>query len=222
MTPPTAHLALWLDSPLQSWGYQSRFDRRTSLSYPTRSGVLGLVAAALGIDRADTMALRDLAPVTLTIYAYPNEGRVIDYHTVGGGYDRKTQRRSITRTADGKVGKTVLTRREYLQNARFGVVLAGPAQLVERIQAALHDPVWGVWLGRKSCIPADLLAQGTYPDHDGALKRLCELSGSRPVRVVREVEDYDDGTATLMTNPIDYANRTHGPQRIADEPYAPD
>jgi CRISPR system Cascade subunit CasD len=217
----TSHLALWLDAPLQSWGYQSRFDQRTSLAYPTRSGILGLVAAALGIDRADSGGLASLRPLALTIHVYPNAGRVVDYHTVGGGYDRKTQRRQITRTADGKVGNTVVTRREYLQNARFGIVLAGPSPLVQRIEHALLDPVWGVWLGRKSCIPASQIAQGIHATPEAALGRLNELAACLPLRVVREVENYDDGTATLMTEPLDYATHRHGPRRIADEPYSP-
>ena len=46
-----AWLALLLDGPMQSWGHASRFERRTTALHPTRSGVLGLIAAALGIDK---------------------------------------------------------------------------------------------------------------------------------------------------------------------------
>ena len=64
-----AFLALYFDAPLQSWGYSSMFDRRTTLSQPTRSGVIGLLCAALGIDRADTVRLDQLDALGVTVYA---------------------------------------------------------------------------------------------------------------------------------------------------------
>ena len=46
------------------------------------------------------------------------------------------------------------TYRHYLLDARFGVLIEGPAALLEEIAAALRNPKWGVWLGRKCCLPA--------------------------------------------------------------------
>ena len=46
-----AWLALLLDGPMQSWGHASRFERRTTALHPTRSAIMGLIAAALGIDK---------------------------------------------------------------------------------------------------------------------------------------------------------------------------
>jgi CRISPR system Cascade subunit CasD len=46
-----AHLAMILDGPLQSWGYSSRFDRRTTGLHPTKSGVVGLICAAMGLAK---------------------------------------------------------------------------------------------------------------------------------------------------------------------------
>lgn len=43
------YLLLWLEGPLQSWGHDSRFGRRETLHFPTKSGVLGMVCAALGL-----------------------------------------------------------------------------------------------------------------------------------------------------------------------------
>jgi CRISPR system Cascade subunit CasD len=45
----TAHLPLWFDAPLQSWGFGSRFSYRNTALFPTKSGVLGLVCAAMGL-----------------------------------------------------------------------------------------------------------------------------------------------------------------------------
>lgn len=161
---PDVCLALLLDGPLQSWGHASRFDRRTTALHPTRSGILGLIAAAMGIDKHspnEEEQLRRLNPLrvtTLTLGRRDQRGgslpmrRLEDYHTVTG-----------IRRASGKVDEdaTVQTYRHYLLDARFGVLLAGSATLLEEIATALHDPKWGLWFGRKSCIPArPVLAAG--------------------------------------------------------------
>ena len=150
-------LPLLLDSPMQSWGFASRFNRRTTALHPTRSGVFGMIAAALGIDKhgeneADTIAR--FAKVRLTVVSLPRRDprgrdrliqRLEDYHTVTG-----------IRRASGKVDDdaTVLTSRHYLLDARFGVLLDGNPPLIEEIEAALSNPKWGVWFGRKCCVPA--------------------------------------------------------------------
>jgi CRISPR system Cascade subunit CasD len=169
-------LALYLDAPLQSWGYQSRFDRRTSLSYPTRSGILGMLCAALGIDRDDTAGLARLEEgLSISVYTFGTPSMAVDFHTVGGGYDAKTEAQNIVPKADGKKGETVVTYREYLQDARFGVLIEGDERLLAELLAALRDPVWGIWLGRKSCIPASPIAQGLFASGDEALAHLRTL-----------------------------------------------
>jgi CRISPR system Cascade subunit CasD len=210
-------LALYLDGLMQSWGYQSRFDRRTTLSYPTRSGVLGLICAAMGIDRADTKGLERLAPLHMTVYAFEPGDRMIDYHTVGGGYDKKTERQHIVTTAKGTVGDPVQTYREYLLGARFGVVVEGEPSLIAEVASALRDPRWGTWLGRKSCIPASPVCQGTFDDAALALAQLVEVAGRPPVRCVRTVERFDEGTATFMDTPLSFSERRFAPRRVADE-----
>ena len=162
-------LALLLDAPMQAWGHASRFERRTTALHPTRSGVIGLIAAALGIDKyapdesaqLDRLAL--LRIITVTLPRRDRRGelpivRLEDYHTVGP--------LDGIRRASGKVDKdaTVQTYRHYLLDARFGVLLEGPSPLLTEIAAALSDPCWGVWFGRKCCLPATpLLAAGPAP-----------------------------------------------------------
>jgi len=213
-----AHLALYLDAPLQSWGYQSRFDRRTTLSHPTRSGILGMVCAAMGIDRGESARLADFAELGVTAYTFIQRGRVVDFHTVGGGWDKKRHPQGVVRTAQGKPGNTVVTRREYLQGARFGVVICGSRGLLAEIAEALRNPQWGIWLGRKSCIPASPVYQGLFDMADEALARLRDVAGGlEPSRVVTEVADFADGTDTLMDTPLDFAAREFAPRRVAVE-----
>lgn len=212
-------LALFLDSPLQSWGYQSRFDRRTSLSYPTRSGVLGLICAALGVDRRDESGLERLQEgLSIVVYAFGRPSMITDYHTVGGGYDNKTESQNIVRKADGKPGDTVVTYRDYLQDARFGVLVRGEDALLEEILTGLKDPKWGIWLGRKSCIPASVVPQGIFSTDEEALRHLEDLARGKATRKVTEVERFDEGSDTLLDRPVDFFTREFKPRRINDEP----
>lgn len=159
-------LPLLLDGPLQSWGFGSRFDRRTTALHPTRSGTIGLIAAAMGIDkRVENEAIQlsqldALRVTTVSLGRRDSQGRRLpirrleDYHTVQG-----------IRRASGKVDAeaTVQSYRHYLQDARFGLLIEGPNPLLNDVASALHDPKWGVWLGRKSCIPSSpiLVAEPT-------------------------------------------------------------
>ncbi|MEV6973738.1 type I-E CRISPR-associated protein Cas5/CasD [Kitasatospora sp. NPDC093806] len=78
-----AVLLLRLAAPLQAWGAGSRFDRRGTQPHPTKSGVVGLAAAALGRDRAEDVG--DLAALRFGVRADRPGTPVHDYHVVGGG-----------------------------------------------------------------------------------------------------------------------------------------
>lgn len=67
----TAHLPLWFDAPLQSWGFASRFQRRTTGLFPTKSGVLGIVCAAMGLAKGST-AERDQLPLLAALTLRPD------------------------------------------------------------------------------------------------------------------------------------------------------
>src|SRR5437764_4906699 len=149
MSTDTAYLALLLDAPLHSWGFGSRFQRRTTGLHPSKSGVIGLICAAMGLAKGsgpEAETLPQLAALKMTSIAMPRYAiqRIEDFHTV-----LKTRRASGSMNPD-----PVVTRRQYLVDACFGVILNGNRVLLERVASALQDPVWGVWLGRESCIPA--------------------------------------------------------------------
>ena len=133
----SAYLALLLDAPLQSRGFASRFQRRTTGLHPTKSGVVGLICAAMGLAKGSAEEQEDLpnlAKLAMTSIAMPRHAvrRMEDFHTVLN-----------TRRASGKMNNDpVVTRRQYLFDARFGVILAGDSMLLQRVSAALQDPVW--------------------------------------------------------------------------------
>jgi CRISPR system Cascade subunit CasD len=179
----------------------------------------------MGIDRSYVQGLAQFDPkdLNITVYVLHAAGRLMDFHTVGGGYDRVAEEQFIVHTAEGKLkapGKeTVTTQREYLQDAKFGVVLQGDTALLGRIADALQNPRWGIWLGRKACIPASLVFQGVHDSEALALQRLQERAspGCGVRSIIREVDRFEDGTDTLMDTPLDFAKRDFIPRRVSVE-----
>ena len=242
-----ACLALLLDAPLQSWGHASRFERRTTALHPTRSGVLGLVAAALGIDKNgpdEAAQLARLASLRVSTYTLPRldpRGRELpivrleDYHTVGACYDEDDirQRQMLVHNAEGKIRKSggiptpAVTYRHYLLDARFGVLLEGPVALLGEIAAALADPHWGVWLGRKSCLPAAPLIAAGPADRSAcwsALLQRARYTGTEPEEAfarVLEVSADSPGAERLDDTPVAYGHplgERHAPRWVRSFP----
>ena len=217
------HLLLYLDSPMQAWGHSSRFNRRTSASWPVKSGVVGMLCAAAGIERDDEAGIAQLAALSMTVYTLQNRGqRLLDYHTVGGGYNAKTNRQNMSNKAGGGSPSTVLTDREYLLDCKFGVILSGSPDVIDRCEAALKNPKWGIWFGRKCCIPAARICEGTFDTEPLAKDRLVELAQELKLkleswRVVSEASTFEEGTDSLMDTPINFATREYKARRIADE-----
>ena len=209
-------LALYLDGPMQAWGYQSRFNRRTSLSYPTKSGVLGILCAALGVPKSDVETLGELAALKMEVLSFRLSSRWIDYHTVGGGYEPGSQ--NIPRIASGSRAKNAaITFREYLSDAKFGVLLSGDNNLLERCDSALRNPKWGLWLGRKACIPASPIAQGIFVDREEAINHLKQISNGKIQRCITDVENFEQGTDTLPDLPLNFDTREFSMRRVCVE-----
>ncbi len=142
---------LRLEGPLQSWGTRSRFGRRDTESEPSKSGVLGLVGAALGMARSDNAMLASLAAAQFGVRA-DREGRLLtDYHTIGAGKFRDRNDYFV----HDVYGHAVETKRDYLQSASFlaGLTFQDDA-LALRVHSSLAEPVWPLVLGRRSCSPS--------------------------------------------------------------------
>lgn len=206
MSAETAYLALMLDGPLQSWGFASRFQRRTTALHPTKSGVIGLICAAMGIDKgtdAEHKTLPQLAKLKMTSIAIArNYPRIDDFHTVQG-----------TRRASGKPNPDpVVTHRQYLADALFGVILVGDRALLERVAAALQDPVWGLWLGRKSCIPAQpvfVTLASMFADAWKSILRRLKMDEALPFETftrIEEVASFATGNDSFNDQPVSFGH----------------
>lgn len=153
-------LLLRLSAPLQAWGTQSRFSERDTQLEPSKSGVVGLLAAALGWPR--TADLSSLAALGMAVRV-DREGRKIrDFHTVGGG---NVPREILTlygvreygvSKANDSSPDAAISNRYYLADARFLVAVGSEDEaLLHRLAGALRSPVHPLFLGRKSCVPAE-------------------------------------------------------------------
>lgn len=181
-----SYLLLWLEAPLQSWGFDSRFNRRDSLDFPTKSGVLGLICCARGAAGAQSEWLAQWAPLDMQLAAYvgqdarerarPREPLLRDFHMVGAGYDLSDPWQALLephksdgsrRTSAG--GGVILTHRYYLQDMAYAVAVQAPVQLAEEAAQALQAPVWDLYLGRKNCVPTDFIFRGQFDDAQQAL-----------------------------------------------------
>ncbi|WP_084962969.1 type I-E CRISPR-associated protein Cas5/CasD [Thermoactinospora rubra] len=140
-------LVLRLAGPLQSWGEHSAFTNRDTLRYPTRSGLIGLLASAQGVRRGRPLTPYDDLRFTVRI---DRPGvPMVDFHTIGGGLERGVP------TAEGgqrsRETATMVTRRQYLSDAVFTVAVEGPH--TDELADALRNPRWHPYLGRRSCPP---------------------------------------------------------------------
>lgn len=204
-------LALRLAGPLQSWGASSRFTRRTTEDAPTKSGVIGLLAAAAGIERGDDTRLAPLAALRFGVRTDQPGTRIRDFHTAHHGVDGTSM---------------PLSERFYLADAVFVAALEGDHTLLKGLHTALHSPVYPPFLGRRSCPPAGRLDLGLHEDTrlEDVLKALPwqaspwyrKHRGTPPPRhltVLRETAPGEPtGTAdTLRDQPVsfDAAHRRH-------------
>lgn len=149
-------LLLRLCGPMQAWGTRSRFSERDTELEPSKSGVIGLLAAALGLPRSVPVDGADwpLARLVMGVRV-DREGRMArDYHTAGGG--KPGDPFLGIATADGGRSKNaVLSNRYYLADADFLVGLEYPEPgLLHRLEEALQRPRWQIFLGRKSFVPS--------------------------------------------------------------------
>lgn len=147
MTDRLHGVALRLHGPLQAWGGPVVGDSRPTLSFPTRSGVLGLVGACMGIRRDEQERLLSLADgarvhIRVDVAGTP----MVDDQTIQGHPGASATR------------QTIQSKRTYLCDASFvAVVVPGTKVTAEEIAQAVRAPVFSPFLGRRACVPSSPL-----------------------------------------------------------------
>ena len=154
---------------MQSWGIQSRYTRRDTGLEPSKSGVVGLLCAALGRPRdAD---LSDLAALRMGVRVDRPGTVESDYHTAGGKSGSDESGYGVA-MFDSSARRTVISTRFYLADASFlvGLEASTPSHeaLLAQVNDALGNPVWPLFLGRKAFVPATpIRLSNTPPDGPG-------------------------------------------------------
>jgi CRISPR system Cascade subunit CasD len=204
---------------MQSWGTTSRFDQRDTGKEPSKSGVIGVLAAALGIVREE----------------WNDDLQVLAASTMGVRHDRPGVLKRDYQTAQhiisadrSKVHETAVTSRDYLSDAVFLVGLEGPDRgLFERAHAALRNPVWPLALGRKSYVPAEpIWLSGGIVDAPllSVFAAWPWLSTQRrhekavPEHLMVSLESQDGSGALRMDQPLSsFAERRFGARYVRSE-----
>lgn len=198
-------LLMRLAAPMQSWGVNSRFTRRETESLPTKSGVIGIIAAALGIKRDESLdrflglrfGVRVDQPGTL----------LRDYHT-----------------AKNEKGDTLpISIRYYLQDAVFLVGLESDnTELLKSFRQALTLPYYPVFLGRRSCPPDGPIRTWLSEDslEDALRKAPWQASSWYQRKMLRNPSFYPAGcTAEIVVEPAFDQGEIGGfIDTLADEP----
>ncbi len=224
----TSFLLFWLEAPLQAWGYDSKFGRRDTLPFPTKSGVTGLLLCALGASGEQQELLSELAPLKQTILSFVRQNKkerhsrkplLMDFHMVGSGYKDKDpwetnlipmgwdgKKLTKTKTGDGKRAGSKLTYRYYLQDARFAVAMEIPSKRNEEFANALKMPVYDIFLGRKNCIPTDFIFRGLFDEDIKAINKGIKIARKKDLAEdFRVVDGEQEGDVfTLNDVPIQF------------------
>lgn len=196
-------LLLRLSAPMQSWGVQSRFSIRDTGLEPSKSGVIGLLCAALGRPRHAPIA--DLAILRMGVRV-DREGKVAyDFHTA----------QNVLKASGGNKD-TEPSRRYYLADAAFTVGLEHlDLVFLQTIHHALQNPVWPLYLGRKAFVPSELIwqADGIKAETTLEVALQPEPVPTRPLRLV--IED-KAGSEVRPDQPVSFISdkRQFAPRRV--------
>lgn len=197
-------LLIRLIAPMQSWGVQSRYDLRDSGREPSKSGVIGLLCAALGRPR--WQSIDDLASLRMGVRIDREGTMKWDYQTVKN------------------TAKPVVSQRAYLSDAAFLVGLEGDPALLQTLQHALQHPVWCLYLGRKAFPPAEpvWLPDGLRTGEDLAVvltcyPRLVPAMDDGDLRLRLVLDDPKNGEMTITDSPISFLPRRYANRRVRTE-----
>jgi CRISPR system Cascade subunit CasD len=206
-------LLLRLNAPLQSWGTSSTFNTRDTGYYPSKSGVIGMVASALGYDRnVDKKLLEELSGLKFGI-RIDNRGILInDYQVTEIKEYEFGKNRSEMKNYNSNISN-----RRYLSDATFLVGLESEdRQLIEKLFNAVKNPKFALFLGRRSCPPSFPLVLGVKEEnlYDALYnmewllpkKRQYEILRVKKKAYLRIITDADDSTKIVRDVPVSFSS----------------
>jgi CRISPR system Cascade subunit CasD len=216
-------LLLRLAGPLQSWGRGSRFDFRDTDTVPTQSGVIGLIASAMGIKRHEQTELAKIAQLRMGVLIEREGKLLVDYHTVMGASNADGEpNEKYTRDGKNNPRYTIVSQRQYLCGAEFLVGLeSNDEQQLRTIEHHLCFPHWQPFLGRKSCPPSKPIFVDLVPTNlqdtfnSPAILRACGVATGSYRLVIQS----DDKQAELRLDvPINFEQRIFSVRTVKTQP----
>lgn len=155
--------------PLQAWGTNSHFEKRHTDRYPSKSAVLGMIAAGFGYRRDDNEHINKLNDLHFAI-RIDQPGHILrDYHTA---HKYKPKAELAEWTDSRNLDRTYVTERYYLEDAVFVVAIGSENEKwIDEIETAIRNPYFPLYLGRRSLpVTEDLFLTATDEDVIAALK----------------------------------------------------
>jgi CRISPR system Cascade subunit CasD len=154
---------------------------------PTKSGILGMIGCALGVQREDARFMEWNDNIRMGIRADKPGTIMTDYHTVQG---------EIVNAEGKKRGgsNTIVSRRQYLQDASFLVCLQGDKALLGQFWQGLRNPVWPIFLGRRCCVPSRPIYEqltSEYKCIEDAFEKHPTAKNKEMHTMLCEIEDVD-------------------------------
>jgi CRISPR system Cascade subunit CasD len=188
---------------MQSWGTQSRFSVRDTGLEPSKSGVIGLLCAAIGRPRSEP--LHDLVSLAMGVRV-DREGRMArDFQTA----------LDVVRADGSGIKDCEPSERFYLADAAFLVGLEGDPELLKQLETGLRQPKWPLSLGRKAFTPGTPILGPGQAMHEGALRDVLRRApwqrrrrGEIPPERLRYILDVSYGEGEPRQDvPLSFATR---------------
>ena len=212
-----------LIGPMQSWGTISRFHHRDTCKEPSKSGVIGLLAAAMGIDRENWDDLKPLASLSMAVRHDRSGLLKCDFQTIACAQNDKI----IKACGKTEFKNGVVSKRDYLADASFLIGLESENNyLLNCIQMALQNPVWPIFLGRKSYVASEMVwfKEGLQEEgsHEVISKWpwICTLRRGEvlPEKLIISFDSKDDSGTIKMDQPLSsFSDRRFGARLVKSD-----
>jgi CRISPR system Cascade subunit CasD len=123
--------------PMQSWGTNSHFESRYTDFYPSKSAIIGLIAASLGYRRHEDEKIQKLNKIEFALRV-DQQGKLLRDYQIAAKYK------------NGAFDKNYVTNRYYLEDAVFVVAISGEDEIMKEIYRGLKNPYFQQFMGRRS------------------------------------------------------------------------
>ncbi len=200
------YLSLWLESPLQSWGVDSKFGLRTTFRFPTKSGIAGILLSSMGKAGEEKEFLESFSSWKESAFSFSLEQGSsntlnTDYHMIGSGFNSEDewQKNMIPKKRDGKPPASAdksssgvtITYRQYLEDTYFGVIFEIFSSFydVGDIAVSLQNPTWPIYLGRKCCVPSYAIFQGIFDSYEEAKNKIETIAKEKHLILNESMKD---------------------------------